>query len=146
MNGKLNQLRNLFVAIYLAIDILYVRTSLPAYNRVVAKIQGSNIVMKPGSLVVAIATYALMGLGWWFLIAPVVERAIASKQGTRAYLPTAFLFALLIYGVFNGTNFVTFKGWDAAIALRDTAWGVGWITALTAGYGITLRFMSPLKA
>jgi len=131
-------LRPLFVALYLAVDILYVRTSLPAYNRVVTNIQGSDIVAKPGSLVVAIATYALMGLGWWVLIAPVVERAVAAKQGARAYLPTAFLVALLIYGVFNGTNFVTFKGWDAAIALRDTAWGVGWITTLTALYGLTL--------
>jgi len=132
-------LRPLFLAVYLVVDVLYVRTSLPAYNRVVATIQGSDIVAKPGSLVVAIATYALMGLGWWVLIAPLVERAVAAKQGARVYMPTAFLVALLIYGVFNGTNFVTFKGWDAAIALRDTAWGVAWITTLTAGYGLALK-------
>jgi len=37
--------------------------------------------------------------------------------------------------VFNGTLHATFAGWTSRVALRDTLWGVSWLTVLSAAYG-----------
>ena len=40
-----------------------------------------------------------------------------------ALLYGAFI-GLIIYGVFNGTNYAIFDGWSSKISLVDTTWGI----------------------
>lgn len=35
----------------------------------------------------------------------------------------AFLLGLVIYGVYEGTNYAIFKKWSASLAIMDTVWG-----------------------
>jgi hypothetical protein len=50
----------------------------------------------------------------------------------------AVVFALIVHGVFNGTVYAMFDGWDWPAMLRDVAWGVVWIPALTLAYRYAL--------
>jgi len=38
-------------------------------------------------------------------------------------IPEAFLFGLVIYGVYESTNYATLKKWSPEIAVMDTLWG-----------------------
>jgi hypothetical protein len=38
-------------------------------------------------------------------------------------IPEAFLFGLIIYGVYDSTNYATLKKWAPEVALMDSIWG-----------------------
>ena len=128
--------RLLFAAIYIAVDLLYVYSSKEFYDAAVSRITGvqkaatSKSNSKPLVIPVAILTYAIMAAGWYFLVAPVAEKA----NNTKATILHAALVGLLMYGVFNGTLYVMFDNWSSGVALRDLTWGVFWITSLSLIY------------
>lgn len=131
----LGMLRFIFVVIYLTVDILYVLASKSAYEGRVKQIQGSGYANKPNVMVYAGFAYACMALAWWVLVA---ERIHVGTTYLEALKYSAVL-ALAMYGVFNGTLYVMFEKWDMAIALRDTLWGVTWLTVLTTAYVWAVR-------
>ena len=45
-------------------------------------------------------------------------------------IPEAFFFGLVIYGVYDSTNYATIKKWSSELAIMDTIWG-GSLFALT---------------
>lgn len=75
----------------------------------------------------AIVCYILLIAGLYFFILknhrPVLE---------------AFLLGIVIYGVYESTNYAILKKWDWRISVMDTLWG-GTVYALTTSivYGIT---------
>jgi uncharacterized membrane protein len=45
-------------------------------------------------------------------------------------IPEAFFLGLVIYGVYDSTNYATLKKWESSVAIMDTLWG-GSLFALT---------------
>ena len=59
----------------------------------------------------------------------------ADKAGT---LTRGALFGLVVYGVYDFTNYSTLRQWPFALALADVAWG----TAATAIAAAVVRFVA----
>ena len=121
-------IRLIFVAIYLTVDIVLASRS--AYEGRVKAIQGTGYSKKPDIMAFAGFAYACMAIAWWVLVA---ER-IHDETTYLEALKYSGVLALAMYGVFNGTLYVMFEKWDVAIAVRDTLWGVTWLTVLTTAY------------
>ena len=103
-------------AILLALDSIYLSLNKSAFETQIVQIQ--RVVMKV-KLLPAILCYILLivGLNYFILRThrPVIE---------------AFLFGIVIYGVFDTTSYALFKKWDWKLALMDGLWG-GVLFALT---------------
>jgi len=123
--------------IYLAVDVLYIMYSKDYYNGVVKRIQGEEIEMSSTKLMLSIVSYAMLGAGWLVFV---INEATA-EMDYSGILWRAVLYAMSVYGVFNATLYVMFKGWDARVALRDFMWGLGWISLSSIGYLAYLKKM-----
>ena len=95
--------------IFVVLDGLYINLIKTAFGKQIAAIQGS--VMKPNFIAVAITyVFLLFGLNYFIL---------------RKYMnpKDAFLFGLVIYAVYDSTNYATLKKWSPSLAIMDTLWG-----------------------
>lgn len=118
-----------FTIIYVLIDILYIYKSNAYYDNVVKNIQGKpmNMNEKPFKYAVGIATYILLGLCWAYFIGMETHTYTTyTKQMERS-----FLYALSIYGIFNGTIYLMFENYKMETLLRDTTWGVSSIMLIS---------------
>lgn len=102
--------------ILLALDAVYLSASQTIFAEQVAQVQRVAMNVR---LTGAIACYALLILG--------LNYFILFEQKT---ILDAFLLGIIIYGVFDSTNYALFKHWKPTIALMDTLWG-GILFALT---------------
>jgi len=129
----MDRLKAIFVAIYLIVDVIYVTLSMPFYKAVVARVEGAKMPTpksKGALLLVALASYALMAIGWLIFVAD-KARDTRSVLGGMAY---GALYGLVVYGVFNFTNYVLFSQYTSDVLLRDLAWGVTWGALFTGAY------------
>lgn len=125
----------LFVAIYLLVDILYVKSSIPIYQNAIKKIQGTNTI-QPFGLFAGTLAYLIMGMAWLFFV-PSTIRTVQEKYKMHRALAGAivgFILGLTIYGVFNFTNHAMFDNWGLAIMTRDLLWGISWLTVISSLY------------
>ena len=95
--------------IMLLIDIFYINFNKKYFNEFFYKVQQSKLVLNPLSALIA---YILMIIG--------INHFIISKQQP---VSDAFLLGLVIYGVYDATNYATLKNWTINMALTDTLWG-----------------------
>jgi uncharacterized membrane protein len=103
--------------VMLALDSVYLYLTKSMYGQLVAKIQRTALELK---WVGAIIVYALLVIGLYvFIIEP-------GKP-----LWQAALLGLVIYGVFDFTNYAMFKKYDLSIALMDMMWGSILFTSTT---------------
>tara|TARA_Y100000389_G_scaffold194699_1_gene225066 strand:- start:3528 stop:3872 length:345 start_codon:yes stop_codon:yes gene_type:complete len=93
----------------LLIDIFYINFNKKYFNEFFYKVQQSKLVLNPLSALIA---YILMIIG--------INHFIISKQQP---VSDAFLLGLVIYGVYDATNYATLKNWTINMALTDTLWG-----------------------
>jgi len=136
-------LRAIFVAIYIIIDVIYVTLSRTAYENVAKDIQGSGFpVFKSTRIAAATIAYSSMILGWLILVAPLVEQKVATSKNIITAVKSSafigFIFGVLVYGVFNGTLHTMFEKYNTNIMVRDLVWGISWATVLTSIYGYVL--------
>jgi uncharacterized membrane protein len=91
--------------ILLTLDFIYLNLKIIDYNSVVVKIQKSSIAgfNKPLGL-----------LAYLFMTIAVLY--------SKNYKESA-LFGLVIYSIFNLTNYSLFNDWDGKTAIVDTTWG-----------------------
>ena len=100
----------------LVLDAFYLSTFSQFFNHLVWTIQRKKIQMK---LLGAIGCYLLLIFGLnYFIIAP--KRSVAD----------AFLLGLVIYGVYETTNYAILAKWNLKAVALDTLWG-GILLALT---------------
>jgi uncharacterized membrane protein len=66
----------------------------------------------------AFVVYVLLGLGLATFVAPRAV-SVASAAGYGA------LFGLVVYGVYDFTNYSTLRQWPFAVVLVDVLWGAG---------------------
>ena len=102
--------------IFVCLDLTYLKIFGNYYSKQVARVQGSEIKV---NYLAAIITYILLIIGLnYFIIRP------------RRSVSDAFLFGLIVYGVFEGTTWAIFKNWSPISVIIDTLWG-GTVFALT---------------
>ena len=102
--------------IFVCVDAVYLNLLKGYFNRQVENIQGSKIEF---NLLAAIICYILLIIGLnYFIIRP------------RRSVNDAFLLGIVIYGVYETTNWAIFKKWSPLSVIIDTLWG-GILFAIT---------------
>lgn len=131
------QLKWMCVVAYLVVDVIYVVSSRGFYEQRIRAIQAGQkgFATKPDVLPVALLTYVFMGIGWWWLVAA----QIRPDTTVLKTLGIAAAFALIVHGVFNGTVYAMFDGWDKAAFGRDLLWGFVWIPTITLIYRYAIQ-------
>jgi uncharacterized membrane protein len=95
--------------ILVILDATYIYLNKSLFENKVVDIQRVVMQVKPAG---AIVTYLILIFALNYFI-------IRRYRGPEE----AFLLGLVIYGVFEGTNYAIFKKWPASLALMDTVWG-----------------------
>jgi len=102
--------------VLLLLDAAYITLTKSLWGVQIASIQRVSMQIR---VLGAIVCYTLLILGLYYFI-----------LRTRRSPFDAFLLGLLVYGVFDSTNYAMFKKWDWKIAVMDTLWG-GAVFAMT---------------
>jgi uncharacterized membrane protein len=102
--------------VILILDGIYIYLTLKLFSDQIINIQRVVMTFRPlGALICYI-----------LLIAGINYFIIHKKRS----IPEAFFLGLIIYGVYDSTNYATLKKWQSNIAIMDTLWG-GSLFALT---------------
>jgi uncharacterized membrane protein len=102
--------------VLLLLDAAYISLTKSLWDVQIATIQRVSMQIR---VLGAIVCYTLLILGLYYFI-----------LRTRRSPFDAFLLGILVYGVFDSTNYAMFKKWDWKIAGMDTLWG-GAVFAMT---------------
>jgi len=95
--------------LFVIIDSLYLNYMKGYFEKQVVKVQGSSLKM---NILGAVLCYV-------FLIAGLNYFIIKPKKSVQ----DAFLLGIVIYGVFETTNYAIFKNWSIISVIIDTLWG-----------------------
>jgi len=95
--------------IYLTIDIVYITSSSRRFKKYFKYLQNAPLKFKQ---MPAVITYTLLTLGLYYFI-------IKDKRPVL----DAFLLGILIYGVYDFTNYATLQKWTLAFSVTDMLWG-----------------------
>ena len=102
--------------IFITIDFIYLNLIKDIFDKQVQSVQGSQI--KINYLGAAFCyIFLIIGINY-FIIKP------------RKSVSEAFLLGLVIYGVYETTNYALFKNWSIFTVIMDTLWG-GTLFAVT---------------
>ena len=95
--------------VFITIDFVYLNVMKGYFNKQIQDIQGSKIEL---NLLGAALCYIFLIYGLnYFIIKP------------RKSVSEAFLLGLVIYGVYETTNYAMFKKWSIITVIMDTLWG-----------------------
>jgi len=95
--------------VFITIDFIYLNIMKDYFDKQIKNIQGTKIEMNfLGAALCYI--FLIYGLNY-FIIKP------------RKSVSEAFLLGLVIYGVFETTNYALFKNWSIITVIMDTLWG-----------------------
>ena len=114
----LKSVREVLISIValLVLDGIYIYLTHKIFADQIVNVQRVVMTLKPmGALVCYVLLIA--GLNYFII------------QRNRS-IPEAFFLGLVIYGVYDSTNYATLKKWEANVAIMDTLWG-GSLFALT---------------
>lgn len=103
-------------AVMLLLDSVYLNSVTNYYNKIINNIQGSDIKIRYGA-VMACYIFLVYGLNYFII-------------DKKADLWSAFVLGLVIYGVFETTNYAIIKDWEMFAVVTDSIWG-GILFALT---------------
>lgn len=109
MNSSLLSSFLITIVVLIFLDVIYLSFMSEYMNRVVMKIQGKDIKL---NLLSVFLIYILISLGLNYFI---LER--------NRPIIDAFLFGIIVYGVFDLTNYSLFEKWDILTVIIDTLWG-----------------------
>jgi len=111
-------IKRLFVSatILLMLDFIYLSLTKPLFEDLIVNVQRVILQFKPLG---AIICYFFLILGLNYFI-------IQHKKS----IVDAFILGLVIYAVYDSTNYAVLKKWDPYLAIMDTLWG-GTLFALT---------------
>ena len=111
-----NFLMLLSAIIFITLDFIYLQSIKDYFQKQVQSVQGSA--MQVNYLGAALCyVFLIVGINY-FIIKP--NRTVTD----------AFLLGLVIYGVYETTNYALFKNWSIITVIIDTLWG-GILFALT---------------
>lgn len=119
--------------VMLVFDFVWLSLQKPMYENMVYKVQYSDLrVRMPGALI----AYFLMFVSLAFIIVPLVKNLKIKniKDALVASIRYGGILGLVIYGIYNATNFAIFKNYSIEAAIIDTLWGVFIYTLITFIY------------
>ena len=96
--------------VFTLIDGIYLSLMKNYFNNLVIKIQSTPIKFR---YLGAIVTYAFLTFAIYYFI-------LSDKSKT---LLDAFILGLVIYAVYEFTNYTIFAGWNIETVIIDTSWG-----------------------
>jgi len=102
--------------VFVCLDFFYLNFMKGYFNNQIKDVQGTAIQMNLLALIICYI-FLIFGLNY-FIIKP--KRSVSD----------AFLFGLVIYGVYETTNWALFSKWRITSVIMDTLWG-GILFALT---------------
>jgi uncharacterized membrane protein len=118
--------------LFVAIDAVWIKSMQGVYTHYLAYHVQPTI---PASkLIIGLFVWFLLVVGLWFFVVPYCTKPLLPALAVGA------LYGLVVYGVYEGTNFLMLRDWPLTIVLIDTAWGVALNTILTAFLWFTLRY------
>jgi len=95
--------------VFITIDFIYLNSMKGYFNKQIQNVQGSEPKM---NLLGAAICYIFLITGInYFIIKP------------RKNLSEAFFLGIVIYGVYETTNYALFKNWSLLTVIIDTLWG-----------------------
>ncbi len=95
--------------VFISIDFIYLNLLKGYFNKQIQLIQGSEVKMK----------FLGVALCYIFLIAGINYFIIKPHKSVSE----AFLLGIIIYGVYETTNYALFKNWSILSVIIDTLWG-----------------------
>ena len=95
--------------VFISIDFIYLNLLHGYFNKQIKLVQGSEIKMN----------FLGVGLCYIFLIAGINYFIIKPHKSVSE----AFLLGIIIYGVYETTNYALFKNWSILTVIIDTLWG-----------------------
>ena len=104
------------IIVFLSLDFVFLYSMSSMFNKQVIAVQGTPIVM---NVFAAFLCYVFLIFGIYYFI-------IREKKS----ILYAFLFGIVVYGVYETTTLALFKNWKYTTAIIDTLWG-GTLFALT---------------
>ena len=110
--------------LFVVIDCVYLNIMKGYFEKQVQQIQGSPIKMNMVSAMICYI-FLIVGLNY-FIIQP------------KKSVSDAFLLGIVIYGVYETTNWALLKNWSPLTVIMDTLWG-GVLFALTTWIVMLLR-------
>jgi uncharacterized membrane protein len=111
--------------VFVCIDFFYLNLMKNYFNKQIQAIQGTPIKM---NLLATLLCYIFLIFGLnYFIIKP--KRSVSD----------AFLFGIVIYGVYETTNWAIFRKWSPLSVIIDTLWG-GILFALTTSIIRLIRY------
>ncbi len=91
------------------LDTLWIQLFLlKPFSNMIQNVQGAPMEIKPFRIGLA---YIVLFL----LILFTIDKVKTPQE--------AFVLGLLVYGVYDSTNYATLKNWDLGVAIKDTLWG-----------------------
>lgn len=106
----------LTLLLFIVFDLVWFSVSLTAvYQPAINNIQGfsTDFMSKMSG-----------GIFAWFLLALGINIFVLPKSNTTMEaVINGMLFGFIVYGVFNGTNYVMFKNYDMNVFFPDLVWG-----------------------
>jgi uncharacterized membrane protein len=112
--------------IFILLDSIYLNLIKTYFTNQIEIIQGSKVAFN----------YVSAAICYLFLIVGLNYFIIIPKKSVK----DAFLFGLIIYGVYETTNYTLFSKWKLLTVLIDTIWG-GLLFAFTTYIIQTLRYL-----
>jgi uncharacterized membrane protein len=105
----------------LFIDFIWIFSNSKNYNSLVEKVQKTPLSI---NYIGAFLSYIIFICGLFFFSIPLIE--IKLKENKNLLILSLFYgggLGLLLYGMFNATNYGIFTNYNYKIALLDTFWG-----------------------
>lgn len=110
----------IFAVLFLTIiDLIWIYNNKNLYGTLVNNIQRSNMNLR---ILGALIAYPLMYIGLIFVVFKLIEQD-TNKNKLFLALRYGALFGLIIYGVFNATNYAMFSNYNLMTGIIDTMWG-----------------------
>jgi len=95
--------------ILLVLDFLFLSANSKAFGEEIAAVQRVALQLQPVGIITCYL-FIISGLYYFIL------------REHRSPLD-AFLLGIVIYGIYESTNYATFKKWNPTLAVMDTLWG-----------------------
>jgi uncharacterized membrane protein len=115
------------------IDSIYLKTIYNHFNKLVNRVTGNNIKF---NMLGAVLCYIFLvgGLNYFVLL--------DKRLDNNEKLLRAAILGLVIYGVYETTNYALIKGWSFDVVVIDSVWGAILLSLTTV---LTIYIMEKLK-
>ena len=99
----------LIAVLFICIDSLYLYSSMNYFQKQIVSVQGSPVKFR---IIPAILCYVALVFGLWYFV-------IREKKSWKY----AFLLGLVIYTVYETTNYAILSNWKWQTVIMDSLWG-----------------------